>query len=46
MMRRVFSVLLIVILAGVLMGSEVWAEARKITILYSNDINGVVFPAG
>jgi flagellar biosynthesis/type III secretory pathway M-ring protein FliF/YscJ len=46
-MKRTFIMVFIALLLFFAMvASAVWADSTQVTILYSNNINGQIYPAG
>lgn len=46
-MKRTFSTIFIALfLFATIVISSAWADSTQVTILYSNNINGQIYPAG
>jgi ABC-type microcin C transport system permease subunit YejE len=46
MKRTLIAVFIFLLLFVVIVTSSVWADSTQVTILYSNNINGQIYPAG
>jgi flagellar biosynthesis/type III secretory pathway M-ring protein FliF/YscJ len=46
MKRQLITVFIALLLFFAMVISSVWADSTQVTILYSNNINGQIYPAG
>jgi hypothetical protein len=46
MKRTSITVFIVLLLFFSMVTSSVWADSTQVTILYSNNINGQIYPAG
>jgi hypothetical protein len=46
MVRGLMSIVVVLFFLVTGVTPSVWGEVKQVTILYSNDINGQIYPAG